>query len=277
MKIKFQTQSSGKLGVMKRESIKDFEPELARSFLRSGQAIALPEPLPPEDVSEMELFEMKKSIKPFFDYYKHDRKNIVYLITTYNRPVSLRKLLEKIGNSIVYVWNDGSKEDYSFINDFDNVIYFENPRNLGKTKYWLTVTNLWQQIRLLHSDYFCMLPDDMMICDNFEEKAITLFESIDDNSKIAVNLYTDKSRYMKQCWTEFQPIEFENYLLTNWLDMAFIAKRKFFEVQNFFVCNPGRDYSKTPELGSGVGASVSRRLFYVSGKKKPAYMSRRGI
>jgi len=180
--------------------------------------------------------------------------NIAFLITTFNRPVSFLKVanyVKQFGD--VYVVNDGSKLAYKYPEGIQ-VIEKENG---GKKKYYETVTILWNMVKNKDYDYYFMIPDDMMPINDFHKKAIMTYHKIYDYQKIAMNIYTEKSRYMKPCWTEFQPIMTEHAILTNWLDMAFMCEKEFFELLNYRVKIINRNWEAEPELGSSVGAYIS--------------------
>lgn len=179
--------------------------------------------------------------------------NIAYLITTYNRQSSLRNLVAKLSGDI-YIVDDGSTPP---VDVRANVHYQENK---GKRGYYQTVTQLWNMVRGKHYDYYIMLPDDFMPVENYLNMALKMWINIHDPKKICLNLFTEKSRYMKPCWTNFTTVEYDCYLHTQWVDMCFLCESEFFECLNYKVEKSLRDWDKYPELGSGVGSWISRTL-----------------
>ena len=180
-----------------------------------------------------------------------------FLITTYNRPRSVKLIYDKVkqwGN--VYVINDGG----------------DNPgipciwkAHGGKAGYYDTVTSLWNIPKYHRYDYYFMIQDDMLPVDDMPDKAINLFESIPDPNKVCLNLYADKLRWLKPCWTGIPGVDMGEYLKTGWTDMLFMANRRFFEMMDFCIPNPNRDYEKNPELGSGTGSVISKTIISKGG------------
>jgi hypothetical protein len=66
---------------------------------------------------------------------------------------------------------------------------------------------------------------------------------------------------MKSCWTDFQPVMKGDVILTNWTDMLFICQTEFFKALNYSIPKVERDWYLNKELGSGVGAYISRKLY----------------
>lgn len=181
--------------------------------------------------------------------------DIAYLITTYNRPKSLRKLVHQLkGLGDIYIVDDGTpgakkiKETEYRINE-----------HRGKPGYYKTVTDLWQMPKKDY-DYYFMIPDDFLPVELFIHKALKTWLQIDDLDKICLNLFTEKSRYMKPCWTNFQPVDLGYVIKSQWVDMCFIAERDFFEHFEWGCPGVFRDWTQCPELGSGVGSVVSKSL-----------------
>jgi hypothetical protein len=182
---------------------------------------------------------------------------IAYLITTYNRSKACKKLVDFLyGEGDIYLINDGSK-GYSWVKNY-KIFYQKNETNFGKEKYYITVTKLWQMISGEY-DFFFMLPDDMLPVKNFQMRAIKKWMSIYDHRKICMNIYVGKSRLNKPCWTNQMPVEYENYRKTQWVDMAFLAEKEFFEVFKYSLpATRIKWVDKT--LSSGVGSYISRIL-----------------
>lgn len=182
--------------------------------------------------------------------------NIAFLVTTYNRPTSLIKLvteLKKYGK--VFIIDDGSDNPVKI----EGVEYKLKPHG-GKVKFAETITELWQMIKGKDFDYYFMIQDDVMPLDGFVDDAIRIWQSIVFDNKITLNIFTEKSRYMKPCWTGFNPIHYGEFLHTQWVDCMFMCEKKFFEIFNYTTLQPKRDYIKNPQLGSGVGSYLSATL-----------------
>ena len=182
---------------------------------------------------------------------------VCFLITTYNREKSCQRLVDALnGHGDIYVINDGS--DYEIM----NCIFYSQTMNLGKPGYWRTVNNLWKipriQIPKRFYKYYIMVPDDFYPVKNFVEKTIEIWNSINDPQKICLNLFIDNIPRMN-CWTCFEAIEYDNYRKTQWVDMCFMAEKKFFDVIGV-IPEQKFDWNNHPEKSSGVGAFISKKL-----------------
>lgn len=175
--------------------------------------------------------------------------SICFLITTYNRPFACQRLVDSLqGLGHVVVINDGC--DY-IISGCEQ--HFHEP-HLGKKGYYLLVSKLWQ-VRGFH-EYYIMLPDDFLMNKYQLDKTIETWQSIEDDKKICLNLYTDRVGTL--CWTRFNPIDKGNVWQTGWVDMCFICTEDFFKVIPR-IDVPYATHGK--KASSGVGAYISRRLF----------------
>jgi len=174
--------------------------------------------------------------------------DIIFLINTYNRQESCQKLVDALqGQGDIVVLNDGC--DY-MINGCEQ--HFLNQHN-GKTYYWITVRTLFSY-RGVHEYYF-MLPDDFLPMENMVQDAINLWESIDDEKKICLNLIAD--RVGRGCWTNFTPIDKGNVWHTQWVDMCFMCEEMFFNIVHIRELRLNVSFRG---MSSGVGAMISRQL-----------------
>lgn len=183
--------------------------------------------------------------------------NVAFLITTYNRPESLKnlvKVLKPIGD--VYVIDDGSDIPVKI-----RGINIKRQGNKGKQGYWETVSSLWQMVENKNYDYYFMLQDDFYPVEGFVNKTLKIWMNIHDYNKICLTVYTDKSRYMKPCWSSYDPINYGEYIKTQWVDMCFFCEVDFFKAMGYKTYRTERDWDKTPELGSGVGSYITRKLY----------------
>ena len=176
----------------------------------------------------------------------HGLMNNCFLITTYNRQESCQRLVDSLqGLGDIVVVHDGT--DY----EIEGAKNIKLSRHLGRTVYWVTINTLYKN-RLKCKFYFT-LPDDFLICESQITKAIEIWESIEDQQKICLNLFTD--RIGVTCWTNIYPIDKGDVWLTQWVDGCFICEERFFrELGVIPRLHPSRCGS------SGVGAYISRRL-----------------
>jgi hypothetical protein len=183
-------------------------------------------------------------------------------ITTYNRKEKLFNLLsdiekEKNYNVKVRVFDDCSNENLNL-----NCFYYRFKEHKGKNGYWEIINKAF---KVDNADYYFFLPDDVRLCENFFDRAINQFDSINDSNKICLNLLLDKSRIGKASWTGFKPVMFlcgDYYVYkTQWIDMCFIAKKKFFSELEYKILPVGPSrWNSNNRLGSGLGDQISTRL-----------------
>lgn len=185
------------------------------------------------------------------------------IINTYNRPEKLNALLDDIFKQVeahVTVFNDGSHLPYNI--PYNNVDHIRCNHH-GKKKYWKLLQKGFYAARAKTPDYFIWLPDDVRLTDNFFDEAVRLYEKINDPDKICLTLRHPKGR--DKNWTNFEPVNYDEYRLIQWVDMLFIAEKKFFEALNYKM-NPIEKtrWDNNPKLGSGVGEQLSKRLLSYS-------------
>ena len=171
-------------------------------------------------------------------------KDVCFLITTRNRRESCQRLVDAISPyGDVFILNDGC---YYVIRGSCQLMRHEY---YGKSLYWKTVNQLFS-IRTPHK-YYMMIPDDFMPVEGMVEKAIAMWEGIDDKDKICLNLYAD--RFGQSCWTSFLPEDKGNVYKTGWVDMCFLCEDRFFDVLGYI---PQTVISES----SGVGRYISTFL-----------------
>jgi hypothetical protein len=210
-----------------------------------------------------ELSRFKEFIELKYEEFEYD---FCIIITTYNRPEMLRYLLDDIEFSslgkriLVTVFDDGSDIDYDYLDKYD-IKYVKYIKNNGKVNYWKLVSDTFKYCGKIKSKYYIYLPDDIRLKNNFFEESIRIFEKIEDQNKICLNLLMDESRRGNSNWTGFTPIEYDEYYKTQWNDLCFISKFDFFEKINFEILPISKNrWLKNSELGSGVGQQMSMRL-----------------
>ncbi|HPI81636.1 MAG TPA: glycosyltransferase [Candidatus Paceibacterota bacterium] len=198
-----------------------------------------------------------------FDY------DICIIITTFNREVMLKKLLDDIQSYkdpyrvLTIIFDDGSS-NYLDLSNY-NIKYIKYLNNNGKKYYWKIITDTMEYCKNISSKYFIYLPDDISLAKNFFNKSIQIYNSIQDPNKICLSLLMPTQQIGKPNWTNFYPIDLGEYYQTQWCDLCFISEKKIFEVLNYKIDpiplsrwknkNINREY-----LGSGVGQNLSIRL-----------------
>ena len=198
-----------------------------------------------------------------YENYDYD---FCVVITTYNRPEMLRLLLDDIAENsfgkriLVTIFDDGSNNDYAYLDEYD-IKYVKYVKNNGKFNYWKMVGDTFKYCGEIRSKYYIYLPDDIRLKNDFFEDSVRIFEKIEDDDKICLNLLMDETRRGRPNWTGFDPIEYDEYYKTQWNDMCFISNIEFFETLNFEMLPIDKSrWSRNKELGSGVGQQMSIRL-----------------
>jgi len=187
--------------------------------------------------------------------------DIAFLITTFDRPVSCRRLVKKLAPiGDIYILNDGSEKEYniekSLLKGHEIIIVKQQHR--GKQYYWKTVNRLWKLPEKEYKYYF-MLPDDSLPVYDFADKSIQAWELITDKKKICINTYVDQGRLNKDCWTGIKSVEYDNYRYTGWVDMCFMCEKKFFDVVGA-IPQINLNWGINPQISSGVGSHISKLL-----------------
>lgn len=195
--------------------------------------------------------------------------DISIVITSYNRFKMLKSLLNDLNRNkgykiLITVFDDGSSENYDLRED--DVKYIKYLNNHGKKMYWKLINETIKYQKNIPSKYYIYLPDDVRVSENFISESIRIYEKIKDNDKICLNLLMDESRKGKKNWTNFEPIEYDEYYNTQWNDLCFICESKFFaSLPSIDTINPNR-WGNNELLSSGVGEQISKRLHAMNKK-----------
>jgi len=203
-------------------------------------------------------------------------KKIIVFITTYERPEMLLNLLKEIkkqGKNFqikLLINNDCSSANYAKViaylkRYFKDFYYYEDNIHRGKAYYYHIIHEFYQLVRSESFDYFIQIPDDIQLVDRFFDRAIQKFDSIRDEKKACLNILNDYGRNGHAVWVPVDPkkIQFDSYtfILSGWVDMAYICGRKYFEFLDFKINVVDKNWSGKPGRSSGVGKQISERLF----------------
>ncbi|MBA1158171.1 glycosyltransferase family 2 protein [Microvirga mediterraneensis] len=201
------------------------------------------------------------------------RPRVHVIVPTYNRPNELRRLLSQIDRESpgfevsVHVYDDGSSEPaYVEWSSYPNIASLSVSRsaNHGKKRYWELVHRILSTVRSTNGDYFYYLADDVQLVPKFFERSIALWDGIRDSQKVSLHLLLDQ-REGQPCWTNYQPHVVDTpqgkVYKSQWVDMLMMFNRRFLEELEYRIdaVDPGR-WNKDPNLSSGVGMQISRRL-----------------
>jgi len=219
----------------------------------------LKKPLAPKPIEVRTLFNnLKSEIK---DY------DICIVITTYDRSEMLEDLIKDIirdkdgFNILVSIFDDASSKslDVSKFGDELDIIYFKYKQNHGKRRFWELITNTMEFCKNINSKYFIYLQDDNRLINDFFNRAIKIFESIEDETKIALNLL--KINNLKEgsysSWSNYRAIKpSENLFKSQVLEPMFISTKKLLEELDYNI----QPQTPNPKKSSGVGRNMSYRL-----------------
>jgi hypothetical protein len=217
------------------------------------------------DLKDRNYNDRYKKLKKI-ELYLESSYDFCIIISTYNRPEMLKDLLDDIEyhslnkRVLVTIFDDGSNKDYEYLDKYD-IKYIKYVKNNGKFNYWKLISDTFKYCANIKSKYYIYLPDDIRLKDNFFEESVRIFEKIEDDNKICLNLLMDESRRGNPNWTGFKPIEYDDYYKTQWNDLCFISNIDFFQMLNFEILPINKNrWSENSELGSGVGQQMSMRL-----------------
>lgn len=196
----------------------------------------------------------KLRVNKITDLTKYDATFCI-LTTTYNRKKCIEELTRSIKHisldTKIVVIDDCSNEE---INTSNIDTYLKLSENNGKYNWWKTVNLLWDKALEYNCKYYIMLPDDALPNANMLTDAIKLWESIDDTSKIAMQLSNNNR---ERNWTNFYRVDYNDKIYkTQTTEFSFMCTREFIS----YIIPPiskGR-WKKNKTLGSGVGERLNR-------------------
>ena len=216
--------------------------------------------------------------------------NIKILITTFNRPGLLLKLLADIFHKAngyhisLLIIDDGSSKDYSKVHKYldahfhNHYDYFKTEKNYGKKDYWKLIDFAYRKLQAMPFDYLIQLHDDIRLVDGFFDKAVNSFDSIPDRKKACLNILNDYSRDGKTFWTAENITDLSyagiDYMRTGWVDMCFVSSKNYLRYLNFTILPVSHKWSADKNLSSGVGKQISQRLI---GAGKHIYQLKKSI
>jgi len=184
--------------------------------------------------------------------------NILINITSYNRKEMLLNLIGQLKGFDIKVWDDHSDFRIEYLLKWDNkTTFYQFQKNHGKKLAWKKFNFIFENIPKGY-DYYIFLPDDIEVVEDFIFKAVDLWESIQDENKISLS-FSDFKRTKQPNWTQFNSVDFGNYIQTQWLDMMFICEPRFFELVKLTEVCQSR-WKINSLLGSGVGSKISNHF-----------------
>lgn len=161
------------------------------------------------------------------------------LITTYQRPKLLLRLLKELEGEDIVVFDDGSDFDHSEHSNYCDYFWLQHK---GKKGFWRIWRQMFYVARNSDTDEFIFLQDDLY---NIDLKGLRAVETPDKYVFNLMDVGPDRN------WTP-----------KNYCDCVFKTNRKTLEAINWRVpaVNPKR-WERNPQLSSGVGQRLSMRFY----------------
>jgi glycosyltransferase involved in cell wall biosynthesis len=196
---------------------------------------------------------------------------VCVMIPTYERPLMLRAVLAALGREphdlhIIVVDDASSRATRTSVREWLEfarlpVVYKSMPGHCGRERFYEVINQLWSYAQRVPADYYVMLQDDITLEPDMLSQAISVWESIDDPTKICLNLMLDKVREDQICWTGCLPERGAHYSRTQWVDGFYLAEKRFFNALSWRLdsVHPWRWRDVTLQ-SSGVGQQMSLRL-----------------
>ena len=179
--------------------------------------------------------------------------NILTNITSYNRKEKLLNLIDSLKDHKIVVWDDCSDFELKDVKGF-----YRFGKNYGKKLAWLKFKKIFNSLKLTNYDYYIFLPDDVGLCDDFVNKAVKLWESIDDPKKICLS-FSHPYRCLKPNFTGIKSVDCGNVIKSQWTDLMYVCGKEF--INQIKIEEIPLDRWKGNELlGSGVGSQISNKL-----------------
>ena len=190
-----------------------------------------------------------------------EQPRVLVAITSYNRRDSLCKLVASLvqnETTDIVIFDDKSDWPVNSLQHPKCVDVIINPEHRGKACFWQTFQDIFDYIKNAEPyDYYMILPDDVLPCEDFVNKAIQAF---DESGCICLSpLLTNRSLLPGISRWGRMPIQRKPWgYLTNYFDCCGVMRREFFEALNFHMMEilPSAD----PYRSSGVGRQITTRL-----------------
>jgi GT2 family glycosyltransferase len=179
--------------------------------------------------------------------------DFLFLIPSYNRYDYLLQIISRIEEQtkhlkykIVVVDDSSSDERYGNIkNVSDNIIYYRNPVNNGRDKFYLTVSKLFNISKNNKAKHYVFLADDTLPSINFINH---IYKYTDNGVKIINTSINKKEQYL-------------NWGFKNWVDGCFVITNDVFsKINHDFIGYEIRTYFNKTTYGSGVYKAFSFRI-----------------
>ena len=205
-----------------------------------------------------------------------DPLHLHIMITTYNRPEMLARLIRQIEDQYERESMDNLRITVAiYDDDSDKVPYYGLPSwatitpckpHRGKERYWQLFNLAWFDARATEANLFLQIPDDVELVPRFFRRLLWQWFRIEDDDKIALNPLLIPALEGVRQWTAHEPVrEIHNgtaFWNMGWIDCAFLCERRMLDALSWQLSEIGSQrWQRDPLLGSGVGTQMSIRLW----------------
>lgn len=142
--------------------------------------------------------------------------------------------------------------------NLDRVKVLRNPEHRGKEGFYKTYQDIFNYCKEHEYDYYVILPDDVVPCDNFIMKAIMAYNDAPGCISMCP-LVTNRSIAPGiSRWGRKPILRTKQYYVTHYFDCCAIVRRDFFEALDWVMYRI--EPSTNPYRSSGVGKQITERL-----------------
>jgi len=179
---------------------------------------------------------------------------VCVMIPTYNRKTCVEQLcrtLKQMKHDVSVVLIDDASEQEPSLDHVD--AYIRNNVNGGREGWYATINKLFRISLKMHADMYFMLVDDALPNEGFFEDAFRIWNSIDDDEKIALHLANNGRT---KNWTNFVRRHHNRHVyLTQTTEFSFMCLPSFLKIR--LNASSADRWIKRPNAGSGVGEQLN--------------------
>lgn len=190
---------------------------------------------------------------------------MIVLVTTYNRPRMLRRMLKRLKreakgyNVRVKVYDDGSTRCYKRTKKYLKKTFpdseFRELSHHGKQEFYALHGIMYSELIREDFDYLFQIPDDMFPVRGFFEKAI---KGLKDSGGDVLNpvIKPKLSRLWDKEGQPYVVVDGTKYWRVPWFE-CFVATKNFMEIMDHTCPEPEMQHRYDPQKSSGVGSAMS--------------------
>ena len=221
---------------------------------------------------------------------KQEKTRYKIIVTTYRRSNQLRRLLEDLSSYTqnydlqIEIFEDFSDQTGAkVVEEYRkrlNILYHPMAAHHGKQKFWSIHNEIQRRLRRHPArDLIVFLQDDIRLAENFFSRIQELWNALPTTNRTTLNLFLDKDREGKACWTGVTPklikTEAGKAYHTQWVDLcAFVCDAQFGQLLNHRIRSiPANRWRNNEGLSSGVAEQISKKLHRAGGQMYQVHSS----